>query len=563
MTDLFIIEAPGKAKHLQELLKDVDIDAKVQATWGHLYKMPDALNDLGVDQGFRDFGRVLRDPSIGQRIRDEASQAERVYVATDADQEGDVIAWDVAELISDIHPEPYRVKLRGMDEESILEAIHNAAFVSKRDAVPGRTRAIVDRMIGSVFSQKGIAVGRVSSALLGLVDKNKPAVARMRLTAPSKQGGRPWVAECDIKEPLTHAIAIKLSKEKFPHLDASGQSKTVTHAPANLGDIMVNAGDAMDMSPVEVATSMQRLYEAGRMSYPRANSRGISRSVLRKIDKILKNSGYKFDEAVVPEKPEDDVHDAPYPVGKVEVQRDPKKQGFDEGLRTMVARDIIKSGQTHEIQYGIGDTAGKFLKTKGYSQDVCDFVAKLEWRRENGPRYPGQETWPENKITVRRTDTVLLQAAVEANLGRPSTWAVARKENDEKDRGHIAVFLERGLVDEDLNLTSKGRAWIAATPPVLLDPRISAAIEQACEKTLKGMMDDPGREPWEILSQKIISSLPEQVRQPLVAAVNSIPAHDKIDPTAMFQETTGLDDLLERSKDKTYDMGPRGPEFSQ
>jgi DNA topoisomerase IA len=99
MPDLFVIEAPGKAKHILEILKSVGFDARVQATKGHMYSMPDRLTPVGIDSGFREFERKLREPEIGQRIRDEAANADRVFIATDADEEGDVIAWDVAELI--------------------------------------------------------------------------------------------------------------------------------------------------------------------------------------------------------------------------------------------------------------------------------------------------------------------------------------------------------------------------------------------------------------------------------------------------------------------------------
>jgi DNA topoisomerase-1 len=177
-------------------------------------------------------------------------------------------------------------------------------------------------------------------------------------------------------------------------------------------------------------------------------------------------------------------------------------------------------------------------------------VGKLEWRRENGPRYPGQETWPESSITMRRPDTVLLESAVTMGLGRPSTWA-----------NHIENFMNRGLVDEDLQLTSKGKAWFAGSPPALLDPRISAAIENACEKTLSGMMDHPDREPWEILAEKIVTSLPDQLKKPLMGSVETVPPHPKENPLGPFVDTVGLDDIIEKSQERKFNYGPRGPEL--
>lgn len=552
MADLFVIEAPGKARLLQDILKGLGVEARVQATKGHLYSMPDRLTPLGIDSGFREFARKLRDPEIGLRIRQEAQAADRVFIATDADQEGDVIAWDVAELISDIAPEPWRVRLRGMDEESVQEAISNPDPVRKRDAVAGRTRAIVDRMIGAVFSRDGVAVGRVGTALLGLVASTPLSVDRLRLVAPASDGGRPWVAECDVLPPIDRKTAARLAAVRFPALDPGRRLPAASRPPANMGDIMVRAGDELDMSPKEAERSLQRLYEAGRMSYPRAGSRGISRAVLRKVGKVLAKSGYRFEESVVADKAATDVHDAPYPIGPIEVQRDPRRQGQEEGLRTLVGRGLVRSGQVHETELGVGAKAGKHLAGLGFPQEVCDAVAALEWRREHGPRFPGQETWPESRVITRRPDTVLLEAAVKAGLGRPSTWA-----------SHIEAFMGRGLVDEDLNVTDKGREWIASSPPALLDPRISAAIENACEKSVKGMMEDPEREPWEILAQRIVDALPDEVRKPLRAAIASEPPRPREDPLSPFRQTEGLEDMLARAKERTYDYGPRPMDLLQ
>lgn len=553
MRDLFVIEAPGKARQLEELLQGLGIEAKVQATKGHLYEMPKRATPLGIDAGFRDFERKLIDPQIGQRLREAAMESDNVFVATDADQEGDVIAWDVAELLSDIHGTPFRVRLRGMDPDSIKEAIDGASLVSKRDAVPGRTRAIVDRMIGGVFSNNGVAVGRIGSALLGVIKDEAPATRRVLLVAPSKDQGRPWTAECTIKAPITSDIAKKLVAVKFPALDVESRGNSAPTAPYNMGQIMVRAGDELDMSPKEASESLQKLYEAGRMSYPRAGSKGISKSVMRKIARELKKAGYTFDEEKTPDKKVADVHDAPYPIGGVQAQQDPVRQGHEEGLRTLVARDLIKTGQTHVQETGVGATAAAFLRSKGFAPEVCDHVGKLHWRRETGPRYPGQESWPKSKTWSRRPDTVLLEAAVEKGLGRPSTWA-----------NHITKFMERQLVDDDLQLTAKGREWIARTPPILLNPQISAAIEQACERTVAGMMEDPDREPWEILAEKIVTVLPPEVSSPLLEMIDREPLRPKPDPLAPFApepETVGLDEILEKTRE--YNYGPAMYELPQ
>lgn len=293
---------------------------------------------------------------------------------------------------------------------------------------------------------------------------------------------------------------------------------------------MVRAGDRLDMAPGEVAKSMQRLYEAGQLSYPRSGSRGMSRGAKRKLERIMKQAGYKYDSAVVAEKASAETHDAPYPIGKVDLSRDPRRLGDDQGVRTMIARDLVKAGQAHRTETAATERLAEFLRTKGFPEPVAKFVASLDWRREVGPRFPGQESWPESGMVTRRADTVLLEAAVKAGLGRPSTWA-----------RHVDAFMARGLVDQELGLTSKGMDWIAASPQELLDVRMSAAIEKACDRILPGMMDNPEREPWEMLAERIVKALSVAVRDEIAKVAEAQPSP----PRRSYADDAALADTLD------------------
>jgi DNA topoisomerase I len=547
MDTLFIIEAPGKAKTLENLLAKIGMPARVQATKGHLMSMPNSLRPLGIDQAMRDFARAPRDPAIALRVRKEAEQAKSVYVATDADQEGDVIAWDVAELIRDIHPAPLRVKMRGMDEASVREAIQQATPVSKEDAIPGRTRAIIDRMIGATFSSGDVAVGRVSTALLGLVRRDQPTINRVRLVAPAKGGGRPWIAEADVKAPLDKAISMRLVRLDFPALDMKGDRGPQVSKPAHMGDILVAAGDRLNLSPKDASDSMQRIYEAGRMSYPRAGSRGLSESAAAKIAAVFRRGGHMVQAANYERKAETEVHDAPYPIGNTDPNLDPSKLSQDEGVRQVVVRGLVRSGLRPSSQFAHSESLVDFLKGKGFSEEVAKAVATFDWRREHGPRVPGQDSYPESEVISRRPDTVLLEAAVKAGLGRPSTWPK-----------HIEHFMNRGLVDNSLALTERGQEWIQASPAKLLDPRLSAGIERACEARGAMLMSDPEHEPWELLSAAILAKLPAEIREPLHAGISIEPPHPKTDIVQMLSLGESLVEKIASEPVNTLEYAPAG-----
>jgi DNA topoisomerase-1 len=534
---LFVIEAPGKVKSLESILLKVGLNAKVEATGGHLYELPDKLNDLGIDDKFIDFKRKpKRDQSI-EYLRKAAREADTIYVATDADIEGDVIAWDVHEIVKDICPDILRVRLKGMDPESVEESLNDVFPVRKADAVPGRTRAIVDRLIGHSFSKDGVGVGRVSTGLLGILHYSKSNIssAKIRLVAPSKDGTNPWICQFDVNDIVTEGMGRKLSELSFPALEMKStgpSSGSINH----MGDIMVKAGDDLGMTPKEAYGSLQRMYEAGQMSYPRSGAKGVSKGAQRRLARMIKKSGFKGNSEKLAQKTEDEVHDAPYPIGDVDPSKDPRKLGDDHGVRTMVARDIVKNSIDREKQTASGKTVYDFLLKNGYSKEVSEYVAKKNWTREIGPRFPGEKTWPKSGVEIRMPETVLLEKAIKLGLGRPSTWA-----------NHIDTFMDRGLCDDNLQLTEKGKAWVNASPDALLDPRLSKLIESACDRVLPGMMDNQDQEPWSILAKAITTSLPEE----LSSVVNDkMPSHDsntiftysddieRIDPVATLEHNS-------------------------
>ena len=507
MADLFVIEAPFKAQLLEKILRELHIDARVQATRGHFMSMPGKLRPLGIDSRMREFMWVPANPEIFMRLRDMARAADNLYIATDADQEGDVIAWDVYEAVRDIHPSPARVRLKSMDSASIREAIALAVPVEKAAAVPGRARGIIDRMIGGVFGSPEVPAGRVSTAILGLVGSRKPSVMKVRLAAPSKDRGRPWLAEFDLVAPLDLPAAERLAKLDLPPLGSRGAPLVHATRPSHTGDILVRAGARFDLSPTEAAESLQRSYEAGRMSYPRAGSRGVTPETAKQIANIFRKSGWA---AVKAEnfgpKGGVETHEAPHPIGQVDPRLKPERLTQDEGVRTLVAADLVKAGMEHKRETAFAQDLAPFLRAQGFPGETDDFIAGLRpdrdgatvtWHREHGPAYPGQEVWARSVIERRRPDTVLLEAIVKAGLGRPSTW-----------HRHVATFMGRGLAADDLKLTPKGLAWVEGSYPPLLDPRLSAAIEVACERVDPSLFDDPDREPWEVMVDQIVNLLP-------------------------------------------------------
>ena len=266
---------------------------------------------------------------------------------------------------------------------------------------------------------------------------------------------------------------------------------------------------------------MQRNYMSGRMSYPRSGGNALSEAASARISDMIAKANQRFDPELLPRKTGADVHDAPHPLGPApNLAHNPARVDIDEGVRILVAGDLVRAGQSQVVETPDLGPLDDFLRSRGFPDIVVEMVLSLKWKREKGPRYPGQESWLQGETYERHPAAVLTDRLLEEGLGRPSTWA-----------SHVDGFLSRGLVDDSLSLTDKGRQWIAGSPPLLLEPRMSAAIERACER---GDMakPGPGELPWEALARTIVGKLPPAIRTPLEEAASLHEVKTRPDPWA-------------------------------
>lgn len=503
---VWIIEATGKINQLTKVLDSMNFHSEVIATRGHFCKLPDDMNDIGIDKNFAETKRIANQDTV-DRIRESINimienGGHDVYIASDDDTEGNVIAYDIFEAIKDIFPTPLRVKLTALDKDSIQSALDNSSEVKIEEAITGRTRAIIDRVIGLSFSNNGIAAGRVGSAILGIIAKEKPKPYRLNLITSAIDGGRVWKASSKLTTILTKEIADKLVSLTLPPLDYESVNRKIT-PPNDMGRILVRSGDELNLSPTETAKALQSAYESGSLSYPRASSHGMSKSAAQKISQSFAKAGWKFDKKCIPEREEGEPHDSPYPIGPVDISLDPKKLGPIEGLRVMIARDLLPCGEKRKVQQHKKGILSKFLIEKGFSPRLAEEIDSLNWERDFGQPLPGAKDDEKSNLEKRRIDVVILESCLSHNIGKPSTWP-----------NHIQTFIDRGLIDDDILLTHKGERYLSNTPDLLLNPKFSQVIMSACESKVSGLSPE---KPWEDLAKKIVEALPDNIKSKMIA----------------------------------------------
>jgi DNA topoisomerase I len=177
MRNLLIVESAGKIKKLRSILGS---DWDVKASIGHIRQLAnDGDGALGFDLGADtiDCRYIHRDERAKQTIAGliaAAKQADRVFIASDPDREGEVIGWHIAQVLK--LKQPQRVVYQEITESAVKKAIASPRSLDMALVEAGRCRDCLDKLVGYKGSpliwrlnNGAKSVGRVQSATLHLV----------------------------------------------------------------------------------------------------------------------------------------------------------------------------------------------------------------------------------------------------------------------------------------------------------------------------------------------------------------------------------------------------------
>ncbi|MBA2530116.1 MAG: type I DNA topoisomerase [Euzebyales bacterium] len=183
--NLVIVESPTKAKTLERYLGS---DFRVLASYGHVRDLP--RSDFAIEVAGGD-GVSLRYeiPKSSSKhvnaIRKEARGADRVFLATDLDREGEAIAWHVAEVAGIDTDDENRVVFAEITRDAILSAFERPRRIDAHLVDAQQARRAVDRIVGYRLSPtlwrnvaSGISAGRVQSVALRLICDREDEIRR-------------------------------------------------------------------------------------------------------------------------------------------------------------------------------------------------------------------------------------------------------------------------------------------------------------------------------------------------------------------------------------------------
>ena len=172
--NLVIVESPAKAKTLKKFLGRT---YKIEASVGHVKDLP--KSNLGIDFENDYEPRYITIRGKGDvlaKLKKEAKNADKVYLATDPDREGEAISWHLKNAL-DVDGKISRVTFNQITKDAVKAAIKEARDIDMNLVDAQQARRVLDRVVGYKISpllwrkikRKGLSAGRVQSVALRLI----------------------------------------------------------------------------------------------------------------------------------------------------------------------------------------------------------------------------------------------------------------------------------------------------------------------------------------------------------------------------------------------------------
>lgn len=201
---LVIVESPAKAKTIAKYLGKNYI---VEASMGHVRDLPKSKLGVDVDDNFTPKYITIRGKGeLIDKLKKAAKKADKVYLATDPDREGEAISWHLANILKISEDSECRIVFNEITKTAVKGSIKEARKINLNLVDAQQARRILDRLVGYEISpilwrniKWGLSAGRVQSAALKLICDREEEI---KAFIPKEY----WTVDCIAKK----------EKKKFP-----------------------------------------------------------------------------------------------------------------------------------------------------------------------------------------------------------------------------------------------------------------------------------------------------------------------------------------------------------
>lgn len=475
---LVIVESPAKAATIGKFLGN---NYKIEASMGHVRDMPKSQMGIDFEHDFEPKYITIRGKGeLLGKLRKDAKAADKVYLATDPDREGEAISWHLLHALNLGEEKPIsRITFNEITKTAVKKSITEARDIDMDLVDAQQARRVLDRVVGYTISdllwkkvKKGLSGGRVQSVALRLICDREGEIREFipeeywTLGAKLKDAdGKGFEAKFYGKgetktelanEAETNEVLDGLKGKDFAVTDVktgSRQKKPV--APFTTSTMQQEASKHLNMATQKTMMIAQQLYEGvnvkgegtvGLVSYIRTDSFRISDEAYEAAVAFIKET--YGDAFVNPErivyKSKGKTQDAHEAIRPTNVSRTPEsiKDSLSKDqyrLYKLIWERFVASQMspavydTLSVKLAAGDytfrASGSRLRFAGFLEAYSkgeEEDEKVIPKLTHGDILQAEQLLPEQHFTqppARYTDASLIKTLEEIGVGRPSTYA--------------------------------------------------------------------------------------------------------------------------------------------
>ena len=178
---LVIVESPAKVNTIKKFL---GANYQVMASNGHVRDLPKSQLGFDVENDYEPKYITIRGKGdILAKLRKEAKKAEKIYLATDPDREGEAISWHLSKALKLEDDQIKRITFNEITKNAVKASLKEPRAINMNLVDAQQTRRILDRMVGYEISpvlwakvKRGLSAGRVQSVALRLICDREAAI---------------------------------------------------------------------------------------------------------------------------------------------------------------------------------------------------------------------------------------------------------------------------------------------------------------------------------------------------------------------------------------------------
>ncbi|MBO7736591.1 MAG: type I DNA topoisomerase [Clostridia bacterium] len=481
--DLIIVESPSKAQTISKYLKG---KYKVEASKGHIRDLPERTLGVSLKNDYEPkYVTTAAQEAVVKHLLEAAKKADKVYLATDPDREGEAISWHLQTVLGLNEQAKNRIEFNEISPTAVERALQNPRVINYNLVDAQQARRVLDRLVGYKLSpllnnkiQNGLSAGRVQSVVLKLVVEREREITAFKpeeywTVAVELQDGEKKFSSFKANlekrkgkkfKPCnkTEADEVLASANKNPFVVQSiKRTVAKSHAPApfTTSTLQQDASTKFGMSSPETMLVAQHLYEGmdtaeghiAFITYIRTDSTRVSAEAQQRALSYIKE---RYGAEYCPQKPNyyvskkgaQDAHEAIRP-NDLSMTPERAKKLLDKKHYNVykLVYDRFVASQMSEAKYNSmqmdllsGDytfkASGKSLLFAGFTavyqeskkEDEEEVSSKLLPPLSEGDTLDLVKILSEQKFTkppLRYTDASLIKLMEEKGIGRPSTFS--------------------------------------------------------------------------------------------------------------------------------------------